>query len=66
MFWKRRKVETTTYGDTFHRQDVNYSPTRAFGIGISYRFGNLKEAIKKVKRGIRNDDVKSGDSDSGA
>lgn len=48
MFWKRRKMEATIYDDTFHRQDISYSPTRTFGIGISYRFGNLKDAIKKV------------------
>ena len=64
MFWKRRKMEATIYDDTFHRQDICYSPTRTFGIGISYRFGNLKDAIKKVKRGIRNDDVKALESGS--
>ena len=64
MFWKRRKMEATIYDDTFHRQDICYSPTRTFGIGISYRFGNLKDAIKKVKRGIKNDDVKALESGS--
>lgn len=64
MFWKRRKMEATIYDDTFHRQDISYSPTRTFGIGISYRFGNLKDAIKKVKRGIKNDDVKALESGS--
>lgn len=62
MFWKRKKIENTTYGDTFYKRDLNYSPTRTFGIGISYRFGNLKDAIKKVKRSIKNDDVKTGDN----
>ena len=52
------------HDDTFHRQDISYSPTRTFGIGISYRFGNLKDAIKKVKRGIKNDDVKALESGS--
>lgn len=57
-------MEATTYDDTFYRQDISYSPTRTLGIGISYRFGNLKDAIKKVKRGIRNDDVKALESGS--
>jgi len=36
-------------------------------ISISYRFGSMKEAIKKVQRSITNDDVKSGgDSGGGA
>jgi hypothetical protein len=33
-------------------------------ISISYRFGTMKEAIKKVQRGISNDDVKSGGDNS--
>ena len=57
-------MEATTYDDTFYRQDISYSPTRTLGIGISYRFGNLKDANKKVKRGIRNDDVKALESGS--
>lgn len=31
----------------------------SFGISLSYRFGEMKEQIKKAKRGITNDDVKS-------
>ena len=38
---------------------------REIRIGISYRFGNLKEAIRKVERGISNDDVKSGGGTGG-
>ena len=35
-------------------------PMREGRISVSYRFGTMKEAIKKVQRGITNDDVKSG------
>jgi hypothetical protein len=32
---------------------------------LSYRFGQMKGEIKKAKRGIKNDDVKSGGSSTG-
>ena len=38
-----------------------------FRLNLSYRFGEMKGEIKKVKRGIKNEDVKSGgDSSSGS
>lgn len=63
-FWKRKKMESTTADDNFYRRSVNYMTARSFRISISYRFGDLKSTIKKVKRGISNDDVMSGDSDN--
>lgn len=63
-FWKNLKMESTTADDNFYRRSVNYMTARSFRISISYRFGDLKDAIKKVKRGISNDDVMSGGGDS--
>ena len=37
---------------------VNHWSSRDFRISVSYRFGTLKDAIKKVRRGISNDDQK--------
>jgi len=34
-------------------------------ISVSYRFGTMKEAIKKVQRSITNDDVLGGGSGGG-
>jgi len=31
---------------------------RDFRITVTYRFGTLKDSIKKVRRGISNDDMK--------
>ncbi len=39
--------------------------SRTFGLSISYRFGQLKDQIKKVTKTITNDDVKGGGSQSG-
>ena len=64
-FWKRMKMESTTSDDTFFRREINYRTMRMLMVSVSYRFGTLKDAIKKVKRGISNDDMKSGGSGSG-
>ena len=61
-FWKRMKMENTSSDDTFFRRETNYRTMRMLQVSVSYRFGTLKDAIKKVKRGINNDDVKSGGS----
>ena len=33
---------------------------RSFNFSLNYKFGKLKDGIKKNKRGIRNDDVQNG------
>jgi len=38
---------------------------QSFGLSVSYRFGELKDQIKKVKQSITNDDVKGGGSQGG-
>ena len=55
--WKGAIVAT----DYIHRYEdiVQY---QSFQFNLSYRFGNLRAAVKKVKRGIVNDDVKREES----
>ena len=64
-FWKTIKMESTTTDPTFHMVSKNYINSRDFRFSISYRFGTLKESIKKVRRGISNDDMKSGENNGG-
>ncbi|MDD4516588.1 TonB-dependent receptor [Massilibacteroides sp.] len=64
-FWKTLKYESNTEDETFKNKFINNWRTRDFSIRVSYTFGNLKGQIKKVRRGITNDDSKSGDSGSG-
>ena len=64
-FWKTIEFNNTTSDPTFSMRSVNKWSARDFRIGISYRFGTLKESIKKVRRGISNDDQKSGGNSSG-
>ena len=59
-FTKYMKYKGSTSSEFFHNQYSMCFPVREARINISYRFGTMKEAIKKVQRGINNDDVKSG------
>lgn len=66
FFWKYIKMTNTSADENFRIRNINNSKTRMFGVNVSYRFGSLKEQIKKVRRGIQNDDMKGGgDSDQG-
>ncbi len=63
-FRKDRKYEMTTTDPSFISHSTNYNTARSLNISVSYRFGTLKEQIKKVQRGISNDDTKAGGSGS--
>jgi hypothetical protein len=65
-FRQRMKYEMTYDDPTFHQEMRNYSYNRMLRVNLSYRFGQMKGEIKKAKRGIKNEDVKSGgDSTTG-
>lgn len=63
--------ETNIVFSSRERDDTFYSNTnfkrheRRFNIYISYRFGELKSKIKKVTRGIHNDDTSGGGGQGG-
>lgn len=59
-FWKTMKMEMTTTGEGFRNVSTNWRSAREFRFSISYRFGTMKGQIKKVRRGISNDDSKGG------
>lgn len=59
-FAKYRYYETFTEGPNFsQRASTQYFNRSVFG-SVNWRFGKLKDSIKKAKRSISNDDVKSG------
>ena len=65
VYEKYMHYNSTTQTDQFQTVS-NYSyPARNFRIGISYKFGEMKQQIKKVQRGINNDDTKGGQSGGG-
>ena len=65
-FNKYRDFINETVGGNFTQLNSSQSYFRSFGVSLNYRFGKLKESIKKNKRGINNDDVSSGGSSTGA
>lgn len=59
-FNKYRTYYNETFGPDFRQNTYRYDYFRSFNLSLNYKFGKLKEAIKKNKRGIRNDDVQGG------
>ena len=59
-FREKAKYKSTYKDTTFKQVSTNYNYNRQVGINISYRFGQMSSEIKKARRGINNEDVKSG------
>lgn len=60
-FRARRTHESFIYRENNYKTDsFSSSIARNFTLSVSYRFGEMKEQIKKVSRSISNDDLKSG------
>jgi ferric enterobactin receptor len=56
-FAKYRYSTETYFAPDFEQLTTNQLFYRSFGLSINYRFGKLKEGVKRSKRGIKNDDV---------
>ena len=64
--FRKKAKYTSTYDDpTFTQTSTNYNYNRMLRFNLSYRFGNMKGEVKKARRGIKNDDVKSGGDSNG-
>jgi outer membrane receptor protein involved in Fe transport len=60
-FRKNQKYDMTTFKeDVYKMQNIMTYPARRVELSVNFRFGEMKEQIKKIERGIQNDDVKSG------
>ena len=59
-FTKFRRNHNESFGPDFAQNNDRRDYFRSFNFSVNYKFGKLKDAIKKNKRGIRNDDVQSG------
>ena len=64
-FYKYRGYSTTRETEQFYFKTVNHYPGRTFRMSVSYRFGEMKQQIQKARRGINNDDTKSGGGSGG-
>jgi len=56
-FTKYRYVNEQVFGPDFLQTSHNQTYHRRFVVSLNYRFGKLKDEIKKNKRGIKNDDL---------
>lgn len=59
-FMKYRHNINDSFGPDFTQSNFRRDYFRTFNFSVNYKFGRLKDAIRKNKRGIRNDDVQSG------
>ncbi len=58
-FSRFRRNYRYTFGPDFDQTDFRREYFRTFNISANYKFGKLKDGIRKNKRGIRNDDVQN-------
>lgn len=65
LFNKEMVWRSEDYDTNFYQQNRYYNPGRMAILSISYRFGEMKQGVKKVQRGIDNDDKKAGGKSSG-
>jgi outer membrane receptor protein involved in Fe transport len=61
-FNKYLSINATNSDEYFAGKATYSQPVREARISVSYRFGAMKEAIRRVQRSITSDDIKSGDS----
>jgi len=64
LFSTYRKNSSTTTGAGFRQESVTLQPMRNLRLSVTYRFGDLKNSIKRVQRGITNEDVMQGESNT--
>ena len=64
-FSKDRKFTMHIKNDDYRIDSYNYNPCQYVRLGVTYRFGQMKNSVKKARRSINNDDLKSGNSGTG-
>lgn len=62
-FQKYMDHKNYTTGENFTQESLFRRPAQSISLNVTYRFGDLKSSIKKVQRGISNEDLKSGGED---
>ncbi len=59
-FWYRKKYTSESSDITFTSHFENFQLARTIRLSATFNFGKLDTQVKKARRGINNDDVKSG------
>lgn len=59
-FKKENEWKNKRRTEFFFQESISTNYMRSFGFSVSFRFGEMKQQIKKAKRGINNDDSMGG------
>ena len=59
-FWYRKKYTNESKDITFNSHTENSYPAQNVRFSVAYNFGKMDLQVKKARRGIKNDDMKSG------
>lgn len=59
-FWYRKKYTNNSEDITFKSYIENSYPAQNVRLSLTYNFGKMDLQVKKARRGIKNDDLKSG------
>ena len=59
-FWYRKKYTNESKDITFNSHIENSYPAQNVRFSVAYNFGKMDLQVKKARRGIKNDDIKSG------
>jgi hypothetical protein len=59
-FWYKKKYTSESSDITFFSRNVSTQLAQTVRLSVTYNFGKMNTEVKKARRGIQNDDVKSG------
>lgn len=64
-FWHKKKYTSESKDITFFSYNIYTQLVQTVRLNLTYNFGKMDSQVKKARRGIQNDDVKSGKSQEG-
>jgi hypothetical protein len=64
-FWYKKTYKNTSEDITFHTDSEYSYLARNVRFSVTYNFGKMDFQVKKARRGIKNDDLKSGGDSQG-
>jgi outer membrane receptor protein involved in Fe transport len=64
-FWYKKKYTYETKDNTFYTQTEQIQLAQTVRFSVTYNFGKMDLEVKKARRGIQNDDLKSGGGSKG-
>jgi len=62
IFWNTMSFTNESRTEYYYSKSSYDRLGRSFNFNLSFRFGRMNALVKKAQRGIKNDDVKGGDS----